>query len=60
MRYFKIYEISEDEFIDQAKLNISDIYPSIFIEHDGVLLFAIDDNCAEIIEAQLDAYDSDE
>lgn len=26
MRYFKIYEISKDEFINQVKLNISDKY----------------------------------
>lgn len=26
MRYFKIYEISRDEFIDQAKVDISDKY----------------------------------
>lgn len=26
MRYFKIYEISRDEFIDQTKVDISDKY----------------------------------
>lgn len=26
MRYFKIYEISRDEFIDQTKVDISDEY----------------------------------
>jgi hypothetical protein len=61
MRYFKIYEISRDEFIDQAKLDISRMYVQFCINMiNGYVYIAANEAVCKNLDIPLTMFDSED
>lgn len=59
MRYFKMYEISEEEFCDQTNLDIDDDYAEFRISGNGYVYIAANETVTKNMNIPLLMFDKE-